>query len=243
MRKSFLFLFVCFASLAMIVALVPKTSNAWKPKLPLGGKDKKEGGEAPISLDEIKSEDKAIRVLVANATSSFLKGSSQVFAAVDDKASAEKYRKAAKDLSKHPEDPQKIKDSMVLVDEANDLLNEIPKKQAEFSEKSKKLLGKGIIYVGAGGLLDVRAGDKSTDFLGKLKNAMAGVKANPTKYGLGATNTLKKSFDLMTFLSSNLPKQGTIIGKGLAPQALPTPLGAFGLPIFCASHLYVRVSP
>ena len=72
------------------------------------------------------------------------------------------------------------------------------------------------MYVGAGGLLDVKAGDKSTGFLDKLKNAMDGVKANPTKYGLSAPGMLKKSFDLMTFLSSNLPKQGTTIGKTFA---------------------------
>ena len=46
-----------------------------------------------------------------------------------------------------------------------------------------------------------------------VKSEMDSVKANPTKYGLGAAGTLKKSFDLMTFLSSNLPKQGATIGK------------------------------
>jgi hypothetical protein len=178
--------------------------------------DKKQDEGEPVSLEDIKSEDKAIRILVANATSSFLKGSSNVFAAVDDKMSAEKYLRAAEDLSKNPEDPQKIKDSMLLVDEANGLLNDIPEKQTELSEQSKQLLGKGIMYVGAGGLLDVKAGDKSAGFLDKLKSAIDSVKANPTKYGLGAAGTLKQSFDLMKFLSSNLPKQGATIGNTFA---------------------------
>lgn len=213
MKRSFFFLIGCLAALAMIVGLVPKMSSAWSPKSLIGGGDKKQDEGSPVSLEDIKSEDKAIRILVANASSSFLKGSSDVFAAVDDKVSAEKYLRAAEDLSKNPEDPQKIKDSMVLVDEANGLLNEIPEKQTELSDKSKQLLGEGIMYVGAGGLLDVKAGDKASDFLGKLKKAMDSVKANPTKYGLGSASTLKKSFDLMTFLSSNLPKQGTTIGN------------------------------
>ena len=217
MKRMFFFLIVCLAVSAIIIGPVPKTSNAWKPKLPtIGGGDKSQDGGEPVSLEDIKSEDKTIRILVANAASSFLKGSSNVFAAVDDKVSAEKYLRAAEDLSKNPEDPQKIKDSMMLVDEADGLLNDIPEKQTELSEKSKKLLGKGIMYVGAGGLLDVKAGDKSADFLDKLKKAMDSVKANPTKYGLGAPSTLKKSFDLMTFLSSNLPKQGATIGKTFA---------------------------
>jgi hypothetical protein len=216
MKRAFFFLIICLAASAIIIGSIPKTSNAWKPKLPIGGGDKKQDEGAPVSLEDIKSEDKSIRLLVANATSSFLKGSSNVFAAVDDKASAEKYLRASEDLLKTPEDPQKIKDSMMLVDEANNLLNEIPEKQTELSAKSKQLLGKGIMYVGAGGLLNTKAGDKSADFLDKLKRAMDSVKANPTKYGLGATSRLKKSFHLMTFLSSNLPKQGATIGKTFA---------------------------
>lgn len=213
MKRLFFFLMVWLAASAIIIGPYPKTSNAWKPKLPIGGGDKKQDEGEPVSLEDIKSEDKMIRKLVANATSSFLKGSSNIFAAVDDKVSAEKYLRAADDLSKNPEDPQQIKNSMTLVDEANGLLNDIPEKQTELSAKGKELLAKGIMYVGAGGLLDVRAGDKSTDFLDKLKRAMGSVKANPTKYGFGATGTLKKSFDLMRFLSSSLPKQGAMIGK------------------------------
>ena len=213
MKKALFFLMVCLAASTLIIGLVPKVSKAWTPKLPGGIGEKKQDEGTPVSLEDIQSEDKAIRMMVANATSSFLKGSSDIFAAVDDKVSAEKYSRAAEDLSKNPEDPQKIKDSMMLVDEADGLLNDIPEKQTELSDESKQLLGKGIMYVGAGGLLDVKAGDKSTGFLDKLKSAMDTVKANPTKYGLGAVGTLKKSFDLMTFLSSNLPKQGATIGK------------------------------
>ena len=205
MKKSNNYLGVCMITLLIVVFALSLSSC-----LTLGGKKGGSGGKS-VNMSDIKGEDRGIRILVAKATASFLKGSAKVFSAVGKKEEAMKYEQAAEELENNPEDPQKIKDSLRVADEANKSLEEIKAENARVSAEGKKELGRGIVHVGAGGMLDIAAASKAADFVETLKNALGVVQKNPTKYGMGAVDTLKGSLDLMTFLSSELPKQGAAI--------------------------------
>lgn len=214
MKKAIVYFIGCLFTLALLTAVPLESANAWDiKKLIPGGGNKKGTSSKSVNMDDIRGEDSSIRRLVAKATASVLKGSAKVFSAVGKKEEAMKYKQAAEDLEKNPEDPQKIKDSMNLVDEGNESLGEIQAENTKVSAEGKKELGLGIIYVGAGGIVDTKAGSRAANFVNTLKSAIDAVQANPAKYGLGVMNTLKGSLDLMTSLSTQLPKQGTAINQ------------------------------
>ncbi len=199
-------------SAVMITFLIAIFALSLSSCVSLGGK---KGGDSSksVNMDDVKGQDRAIRILVTRATASFLKGSAKVMSAVGKKEEALKYEQAAVDLEKNPEDPQKIKDTLVIADEANKSLEEIKAENAKVSEEGKKDLKAGIVYVGAGGMLDISAGAQTAAFVTTLKDTIQVVQGNPTKYGMGALDTLKSSLDLMTFLASELPKQGSAISN------------------------------
>ena len=198
-------------SITIVLFLFPTISYSFKLKLP-GGKT----SEKAFNLEELKKEDKMIRIMVTKATASFLGGSARIFAAHGKKAEAEKYQAVADDIRKNPEDPQKIKDALNMVEKANKNLKEVQETKLKLSKEGKKELGMGIILVGAGGILDVGGGKKASAYVDKLKDAIDVVKADPLKYGVGTTKTLKDNLNLMTFLSTNLPKHGAAINDTFA---------------------------
>ena len=196
----------------MIALLIVVFALSLSSCLTLEGIKGGSGGKS-VNMSDIKSEDRGIRILVAKATTSFLKGSAKVFSAVGKKEEAMKYEQAAEELENNPEDPQKIKDSLRIADEANKSLEEIKTENARVSAEGKKELGRGIVHVGAGGMLDIAAASKAADFVQTLKNALGVVQKDPVKYGVSAVNTLKGSLDLMAFLSLELPNQGAAISN------------------------------
>ncbi len=199
-------LITVFAASSMLTS-----AHAWKPKIPgIGGKKK---SAAPVDLNAVNAKDKSIRQLVAKAAESFLMGAAKVMEAVGAKEKAEKYKAAVTDLLKNREDPQNIKDALNKVDEGNEDLKAVKEEKKELDAEGRKLLGKGLIYVGAGGLADIQAGQKTAEFVDTLKTSIDTVKGDPIKYGAKAVKQLKESLSLMTFLSKTLPKQGSAIGK------------------------------
>ena len=211
MRRILLGGIVLLGWLLFTVGHVPQIAHAWKPSLPSFGK-KKETTKA-VNMDELMAEGATIRILVAKAMESYLEGTGKILTAAGHKKGAVKFERAAEDLSKDREDPQKLKDTSSLIDEGNKYLEEILAQKAAFSGKARKALATGVAYVGAAGLADGTAGKLTADHLEKLKGAMEVVKEEPLKYGAGALAYLTESADLMTFLSTNLPKHADSISN------------------------------
>ena|GEM_PF-5696903 len=211
MKKSALVILVLSVITVFGVTSMFSSAYAWKPKVPDFGKKKEK--VVKVDLDSVNAKDKSIRQLVAKAAESFLMGTAKVMEAVGAKEKAEKYKAVVTDLLKNREDPQNIKDALNKVDEGNEDLKAVMEEKKELDAEGKKLLGKGLIYVGAGGLADIQAGQKTAEFVDTLKTSIDTVKGNPIKYGAKAVKQLKESLSLMTFLSKTLPKQGSAIGK------------------------------
>jgi len=211
MRRILLSEIVLLCWLVFAVGHVPQTAHAWTPKLPSFGK--KEDSAKAINMDELRAEGAAIRILVAKATESYLEGTGKILTATGHKKEAVTYEKAAEDLRKNREDPQRLKNTVNKINEGNKALEEILKQQAVFSTKARKQFATGVVYVGAAGLADGAAGKMTADHLEKLNGAIEVVKAEPVKYGVGALSYLTEAADLMTFLSTNLPVHADSIGN------------------------------
>ena len=192
--------------LTFALSSIPTISYSFKVKLPGAKTDPKS-----VNIEDLEKENKIIRILVANATAAFLEGTAKIFSAHGKKEIAKKYQAVADDIRKNPEDPQKLKDAMNMVENGNRDLKDIEEEKIKLSKQGKKELGQGVILVGAGGILDVKGGRQASDYVDKLKGAVDVVKADPVKYGAGTANTLNNNLNLMTFLVTNLPKHGAAI--------------------------------
>jgi hypothetical protein len=195
-------------SIALTFALssIPIISCSSKLKLPGSKTDKRS-----VNIEELEKENKFIRILVANASAAFLSGTGKIFSAHGKKEKAKIYQAAADDIRKNPEDPQKLKDAMNMVEKGNRDLKGVEEEKLKLSKQGKKELGEGVILVGAGGILDVKGGKEASDYVDKLEGAIDVVKGDPVKYGAGTANMLKNNLNLMTFLATNLPKHGAAI--------------------------------
>ena len=198
---------------ALSIGLSPFVPVSYSFKLKLPGKD---SGEQSFNLEELKKEDKLIRSLVAKASEVFLVGTSKIFKAHGQKEQAKKFQASADDISKDPEDPQKIKDAFKVVEEGNRLLAQIEANKFQLSKAGRKEFGQGVVWVGAGGILDTVGGKRTSAYVDKLKDAIEVVKDDPLKYSAGTTNYLKDNLSLMKFLATNLPKHGAAIGDTFA---------------------------
>jgi len=211
MRRILLGGIVLLGWLVFTVGHVPQIAHAWKPKVPSFGK--KEDTAKAVNMNELMAEGAAIRILVAKAMESYLEGTGKILTASGHKKEAVKYERAAADIRKNREDPQKLKNTVPFIDEGNKELEEILGQQAVFSGKARKQFVTGVAYVGAAGLADGAAGKLTADHLERLNGAMKVVKEDPLKYGAGAVTYLTEAADLMTFLSTNLPVHADSIGS------------------------------
>ncbi len=174
--------------------------------------DKKENNSPYVQ--ELQEEKKVIIDLVKTATNAFLEGTERILSAVGDKEKSTEIKGKIKKIKEDSHDPQDLKETMNISEE-NKALKEAVGKQVKLSQKARKELGEGIVWFGAGNILDVSAGKKTSEFINKLQEAITDVKNNPLEYGaeiLSTTKELKKSLEQAISISKNLKDQLPAIG-------------------------------
>ncbi len=168
----------------------------------------KEENNSPYVL-ELQEEKKVIIELVTTATNAFLEGTERILSAVGDKEKSTEIKGKIKKIKEDSHDPQDLKETMNISEE-NDALKEAVGKQVKLSQKARKELGEGIVWFGAGNILDVSAGKKTSEFIDKVQESINDVKNNPLEYGtevLSTTNELKKSLEQAISISKSLKDQ------------------------------------
>ncbi|MCP4369050.1 MAG: hypothetical protein GY797_13195 [Deltaproteobacteria bacterium] len=168
----------------------------------------KEENNSPYLL-ELQEEEKVIIELLITATNSFLEGAERILSAVGEKEKATEIKGKIKNIKEGSHDPQDLKETM-NVSEENKALKEAVGKKVKLSQKAREELREGVVWFGAGNILDVSASKKTSKFIGKLQETINNVKNNPQEYGvevLSTTKYLKNSLELATSISKNLKDQ------------------------------------
>ena len=173
-------------------------------------------------IEELKKEERAIIEFAEIATSCIGEGTRIMLEAVKNKKLAVEIKKKMKKIKKKSKDPQNIKIMMNSVSKGNKALKEFMESKVELSLEAKKKFGEGIIWFGAGNILDVKAGEKTKKYARKLKetinNLTSNAKINPLEHGaeaFKATKPLKKSLKVTKFIGETLKEHLPEIGKML----------------------------
>lgn len=197
MKRNFVLVLCC----VVLLFLVGCSSI---PQLP-GAASKSDGGK--VDLEVLATREGRIIVAVKLATVSFLESYAHIYEAVGKKEEAEKLSAMAKELKASPNDKEKIKEGVGVVNNANKELKDIDLNKALNEELAKKYLGESILNLGAGIVLDGIAVPDAASLLKDAKDAMVKVKASPMTYGPGALAKLGDIVAIATFISSDVATQ------------------------------------
>lgn len=200
MRKLIIAVMVC----GLLAA--PATVFAWgPPSISKGG----DSGAAKVDVKALTGKELLIKVKVHNATVTLANSLAEIKSACGDAASAEKLKSTIKDCQAKKDDIEKTKVLIAEVNKAAEEVNKIDLQAKVDLSKARKSLGKSLLYLGAGILLDLSAVNDAKALMNDVSSGLKAVQASPMTYGPSAARDLTSALNTTKFVSETVPPQAS----------------------------------
>lgn len=180
------------------------------------------GGGAQVDVKGLTSRETMIRIHVNKATVTLANGLIEVQKACGKAAEAAKLEATLAEAKKNPSDIETTKQLCAEVNNASNELKKVDLNASMDKGEARKRLGKSLLYLGSGSLVDMQAANDAKALVGDITNGINSVKAAPMSYGLSAAKDLASGLSTAKFVSGAIPGQlGTIaeMTKGLVKYA------------------------
>ena len=171
------------------------------------------GGGEKADVEALATRDGVLKLRVNKATVSLAKGVAEIQHAVGKAAEAEKLEATLVEAQKNPSDVEQTKKLVSEVNNANDSLKNIDLNASMNKEEARKRLGKSLLYLGAGSLLDAQATLDAKNLITDITNGIKAVKASPASYGLSTISDLYSGLNTAKFVAETVPAQISTIAE------------------------------
>lgn len=174
----------------------------------VGGND-----TAKVDVKSLTTREKVLRLRVGKATTALAEGLVEVQRAVGSATDAAKLEAALAEVQKQPEDMEKISQLVTRVNEASTDLKKVNMSVSMNKDEARKHLGKSLLQIGAGSLLDAQAANDAKNLVTDISNGVKAVKSSPMSYGLSAAKDLNTSLSTAKFVVDTIPNQVSTIAE------------------------------
>lgn len=209
-------------SLLIVVGMMVVGVQAFGWGIPgLGGDDKKENGEK-VDVKALTSRDAMLRKRINKATIALANGLIEVQNSCGMAAEATKLEQVRDEALKNPDDVEGTKKLVAEVNNAGAALKKVDLNAKMNKAEGRKRVGKSLLHLGAGSLLDLQAVNDAQNLINDITKAVKVVQAAPMTYGMSAVNDLNAGLDTAKFVVEAIPTQVSTIAdmtKGLVKYA------------------------
>ena len=211
--------------LLIVVGVLAAGSQAFAWGLPsvpsVGGGDKKESGEK-VDVNALGGRETTLKIRLSRATIALANGLIEVQKACGKTADAARLEAALEEAKKNPSDMEGTKKLCAEVDNAGEAMKKVDLEASMNKAEARTRLGKSLLHLGAGSLLDLQAVNDAKNLVTDITNGVKAVQASPMTYGLSAVKDLNSGLSTAKFVAETIPTQiGTIadLTKGLVKYA------------------------
>lgn len=209
-------------SLLVVVGMMAVGAQAFGFGIPgFGGDDKKESGEK-VDVKGLTARDAILRKRISKATIALANGLIEIQHACGMAAEAAKLEQVRDVALKNPDDMEGTKKLVSEVNNAGDALKKVDFNAKMNKAEGRKRVGKSLLHLGAGSLLDLQAVNDAKKLITDITNAVKVVQAAPMTYGMSAVKDLNAGLDTAKFVAEAIPTQVSTIAdltKGLVKYA------------------------
>ncbi len=197
--------------LMVVVGMMAVGVQAFGWGLPgIGGGDKKESVEK-VDVNALTAREGTLKIWVSKATIALANGLIEVQKACGKSAEAEKLEAALAEAKKNPSDIEGTKKLCTEVDNAGAAMKQVDLNATMNKEEARARLGKSLLYLGAGSLLDLMAINDAKNLVTDITNGVKAVQASPMKYGMSAVKDLNSGLSSAKFVVGTIPTQVSTI--------------------------------
>ena len=208
--------------LLVVVVMMAVAAQAFGFGMPsFGGNDKKESGEK-VDVKALTTRNATLRIRIHKATIAMANGLIEIQNACGMAAEAAKLEQVRDEALKNPDDVEGTKKLVSEVNNAGTALKKVDFNAKMNKEEGRKRVGKSLLYLGAGSLLDLQAVNDAKNLINDITKAVKVVQAAPMTYGMSAVKDLNAGLDTAKFVAEAIPTQVSTITdltKGLVKYA------------------------
>ena len=201
MKKSFVLVALLLATIPAAAAFAGFGSGL------LNNLKKGEKIEAKVDVDGLTGREVALKKRVSGSTIALAKGLIEVQEGVGRAASAAKLKAVLEEAQAKQDDFEQTKNLVAEVNNASDEIKQIDMQSDMDKGKARLCIGKALLYLGAGTLLDIQATNDARLLVTDITNGIKAAKSSPMAYGLSAGKTLLSGLNTARFVAETVPAQ------------------------------------
>ena len=210
---------ICLVAVAALSVAGSQAFGFGFPSLPsIGGG----GSGEKVDVDALTAREGILKIRVNKATVALANGLIEVQRSCGLEAEAAKLEAIKAEAEKNPSDSQCTKNLCNAVNNASDSMKQIDLEASMNKDEARKHLGKSLLFLGVGSLLDLQATNDAKNLVADISNGIKAVQASPTTYGLSAAKNLTSGLSTATFVVQTIPGQISTtvdLTKGLTKYA------------------------
>ena len=177
---------------------------------------------AKTDVKALTGREAVLKLRMNTATVTLANGLIEIQKACGKVSEAAKLEAALAEAKKNPSDIEGTKMLCTEVNNASDAMKKIDMNASMNKGEARKRLGKSLLYLGAGSLVDVLACNDAKNLAKDITSGVSAVKAAPMSYGLSAVSDLTSGLSTAKFIAETAPGQIvtiTELTKGLVKYA------------------------
>lgn len=202
----------------MIFAGLPAFGFGLSSLSSLGGGD----GGPKVDVGALTAREAILKTRVYFATVALAGGLIEVEKACGRAAEAAKLEATLAEARKNPSDLEGTRKLCAEVNNASEEMKQVDLDATMNKDEARLRLGKSLLYLGAGSLLDLQAANDARALTGDISGSLKAVQASPVTYGLSAARNLTSGLSTAKFVAETVPGQVasiTELTRGLVKYA------------------------
>lgn len=195
---------ICLVSVVVLSMTGAQAFGFGFPSLPsIGGG----GSSGKVDVDALTAREGVLKIRVNKATVALANGLIEVQRSCGMEAEATKLEAIKAEAEKHPSDSEGTKNLCTAVNNACDSMKQVDLEASMNKDEARKHLGKSLLFLGVGSLLDLQASNDAKNLVADISNGIKAVQASPMTYGPSATINLTSGLSTATFVVKTIPGQ------------------------------------
>ena len=194
----------------VVAGLMSVSVPAFGWKIPnLVGKQQESG--ARVDVNVLTAREGSLKLRVNKATVMMANGLVEIQKASGKAAEAARLEAILAEAQKNPSDIEGTKKLCAEVNNASEAMKAVDLDATMNKEEARKSLGKSLLHLGAGMMVDLQASNDAKTLVTDITNSAKVVKAAPLTYGVSAVTKLASGLSTAKFVAETVPTQLTTI--------------------------------
>ena len=195
---------ICLVAVAAMSVTGAQVFGFGFPSVPsIGGG----GSGEKVDVEALTAREGILKIRVNKATVALANGLIEVQRSCGMGAEAAKLEAIKAEAEKNPSDSEGTKNLCAAVNNAGDSLKQVDLEANMNKAEARKHLGKSLLFLGAGSLLDLQATNDAKKLVADISNGIKAVQASPVTYGFSSAKNLTSGLSTATFVVKTIPGQ------------------------------------